>query len=311
MNRFFKVFMAADDGGGDGGAPPSNSLLDATPPTPALDANPQGDPPANSGIPEDLSTVILGDTRPDWVPEKYWDAESKGLRGLQAVKSALVTESKLAKMQNGNPNPDVPTEAARYLEADGLFGADGNLTLEGLPEGMAINRDDAMLNSFAESAMANGLSTDQYKAVVKDVLTASFQAQTAQGAEYQAQQIELLGADMATIQIETQTYIDKLLVTKAIDQEAYDFAKDDLLSSAAGMKLMQAIARSSVPQNQIPTDQALIPSSQPKFTAGELAVRQNDPRMGTDPDFRAATEAGYKEVYGTENSAGAIPKPLR
>lgn len=123
---------------------------------------PPANPPAGDGGAQPPSFLLpLGDTRPDHVPEKFWDAEGKGLKADALLKSYTELEGTIGKRADAYRAEMLKEIRAGVPEKPEDYPAD----LSGLlPEGFEakLNQDDPLLAEARQIAHETGMKPEAW-----------------------------------------------------------------------------------------------------------------------------------------------------
>lgn len=245
--------------------------------------------------------------RPDYVPEKFWNDETKGVR----VKEALKAYSDLEKAMSGKLDPI--KEAWSKEVADGLkpkLAEEVKAALEAeraakrpatpsdyaitLPEELTQNgvevkfdENDSLMKFWREHCHENGYDQDQFN----KGLAMYVQAELAKQPDPKIER-ERLG-EKAPARLERLA-----LWGKANLNDAQFQVFNDSIKTASAVEMMEAImAKSGGPS--IPDFESS--SASPAKSVADLRAMQQDPRYWNpakrDKAFVAEVEKGFRELY--------------
>jgi len=213
--------------------------------------------------PEGVDPDEVNLVRPEWLPEKFWDAEN-GINNEKLAKSYSDLEKKFSRGDHKAPK-----------EYDTKFLG------ENIPE------DDAMLNGYKDMALRYGFSQDDFEGLAKQFIDQQ-QSQEVDRQEYIRQQKEKLGNNAVELIRSNHEWATGLLNKGLISNEEMQVL-DTMGGSADGTRLIRKL-RNMSGAKEIP-----IPSMQgERKTREELQAMVADPRWKTDPAYRARVE---KEFY--------------
>lgn len=215
--------------------------------------------------------------------------------------SKLANELSELKKQKGIV--EAPEKAEAYLEAEGLFDGDGNLTMaENETDRIrAIPADDPALSAFADIAHKNKLSQDQFQGIVGDFLTAMNPLMP----EPLNEEAELaaLGKDGKQIVQACRTWADGLLAAGRINDIGHGMAVA-MGATAEGVKLINEF-RALSGEMQIPLGGPV--------DGGTMVTREewyaNTPNREASPQEWADWEKQGEELFGTA-PAGTSPSGM-
>jgi hypothetical protein len=263
LNDFLKlnVLYAADDGGGDGdgeaidGAPPGagddGGNADGTPPAPkdglmSMKFDDDGKPVEDKADDDKDGDDKLDDGRPDWVPEKFWDADKGEVNSEAMAKSYATLEAAHAKLKAGKGMDKAPENP------DGYFDADKPFEVPKEADRVFIEPDDPGLKAYAKVAHKYGLSKDQFEGLARDYML-EVNGMLAAPLDPQAE-MEKLGKNGQAVVQANRTWAEGLYKSGTIKDEhieiMYDIGKtaagQDLLNLFRGMSGEKPIPLSEV-----------------------------------------------------------------
>lgn len=224
--------------------------------------------------------------RPEYVPEKFWDAE-KGEPRLEAMSKAFSDMEKQFR-KGDHKAPEKPEGYKVALDDDQktlLFGdkdADPHqdplfqkLTVWGVKAGISQAHFNELLGMYAE---ATGEEAGKFQIDVT--------------AERQK-----LGKNVDLI-LENQNQFFQQLFKTGVIGEAELKEAGILSETAAGVKLIQALRAHLGGEKSIPVDG---PATEPEGMPSkeELGRMQADPKYGTDATYTAKVDKLYEQKYGT------------
>lgn len=229
--------------------------------------------------------------RPDWLPEQFWDPETKTTRRDALVKSWKDTSTELKKLK-GDPPKGVPAKAEEYA-----YQRPGDL-----PAHIAADPDSEDVKVLRECAFECGLSQEQFAKFT----TGYFQKAAALvGAPPDAKaELAKLGPNGEKV-ADTVYGWGKGLVAQGVltEEEMNEIVIQG--GTAVGLRALNKI-RESMGGEQIPvtqTESSGLPSEQ------ELYAMVASEKYQTDPAERARVDALFDKRFGT-HAAGSSQSGL-
>jgi hypothetical protein len=241
------------------------------------------------------------DGRPEWVPEKFWNAaEAKAAttpeERTKLAASAMQKSYNELETRLRNTKPSAAPEKAEEYELK-------------IPEtakafAAGMKDDDPLLGGYRETAHKLGLSKDQAAGVYQWFAEAMN--------EHIPPPMDV-NAEMEKLGPNAQAFIDDVVgrafqlrdwgVFSDADIEEYRIA----CGTAEGMQMMSKLfahfGEKTVPANIIPSEGGL-PSHEElramKFVQVESGPNKGQQRYNVDPDYRKKIDAMYDKVYGNE-----------
>lgn len=249
-------------------------------------------------------------TRPDHIPEKFWNSETKGIRIKELASSYTALEQAMAgkldpvkeqwaKDIEAGLRPKVADEfkaqreaeiAARRPESPDKY--ELKLSEGLLPKDTQVNFDesDPLLSFWRNHCHAQGYGQEEFQAGVEEYVKGLMAKQPQREAEI-AKLGEKAGQRVERVSLWAQANLS---------DESYT-ALNKTLSTAAGIvaleELMAKVGEPSI--SSTPGS-----SHSPMKTIGELKQMQNDPRYWhaakRDPAYVAEVQRYFKELYPGE-----------
>lgn len=158
-------------------------------------------------------------------------------------------------------------------------------------EGVFIE-DDPLMGEFKEWAKTNQLNQGAFT----DMLHMFVKSEHEKYGANRESELKSLGANAAS----RLKNIDDYAKANLSDDEYQGILA--ATTTAAGVKAVEALI-SKTRGFKIPTDNTETPSG---ITHSEIKERLNDPRQGSDPEFRAETTKLYEQLFGKEPKRNVI-----
>lgn len=233
-------------------------------------------------------------TRPEDVPEQFWDVEKGELKTTALVKSWKDTRSELDKAKKaGSPKALEKAEDYKFNIPNGS---------DGKPIPLQVEPNDQAVKLAQTAAHAAGISQDQFDKFMGAFITGA--------APLMPQPVDLekekasLGANadavIAAVHAWGQNLVDTGLWSKDEFQEIIYMG-----STAVGIRALNKL-REQTGEKPIPLD-AVVSDSLP--SKEELYSMVNDPKYQNDPAFRAKVDEDFRKVFGTQ-AAGTSERGL-
>ena len=216
--------------------------------------------------------------RPEHIPEKFWDSETKSVRTDDVLKSYSELEKRFGSFTGA------PEEYQVFVNDD-------------LKEkGFEIEEGDLMLEKAMEFAKERGMNQDGFNEMVNlygMVELAKLDAQD----EFKAQEIKALGNN-------AQSRLDNLVSwgqANLSDELYHGF--EEMIQTASAVQALEKLI--SMTRNAPVSPEGVQPK--PGISSEELRAMQfekdefGNRRIQTDPEFRARFDKLSKEVWGSEN----------
>lgn len=276
-------------------ATPAAPVTLATPVTPATPATPAapaglaaaavaaaaapkpGDPPA---------TPTKDGERPDYLPEQFWnkdtkqpniEALAKSYKDTRAAHDALKGAKAPAKAE------DYKFEAAK----DAKYGE--------------IKADDPLMTVFRAAAHKHGIPQEAFQGIVSEVLAGIFEGMPEPMDP--AKELEKLGKNGQAVVDNVVGWITGLETGGTLSKDEAD-EMIRIGASANGIKALSKImARAG--EKPIPLDSA--PAGEGLPSKEELYAAVRDPKYQTDPAYRAKIDEQFKKVFGTQPASSSQP----
>lgn len=238
--------------------------------------------------------------RPDWAPEQFWNAETGEIDTEKMAKSWTETRGQLTKAQQQKGKGKVAKDVESLLEGFAIERTRGEgddaVNLERVGE---ISADDPALHAVAEAAIKHGLTDQQFKGLVADVL---FSVDGLMPEPFDMdRELESLGLptrdDAIAFTKINKSWVDGLYNSGQIGED-HHLALRQFGSTALGMQAINAL-REAAGEKPIPVDTSM--TNQGKKSPGELSAMMNDPRYHADgPEgdaYRAQVDAEFQRAY--------------
>ncbi|WP_448191902.1 capsid assembly protein [Azospirillum sp. sgz301742] len=240
--------------------------------------------------------------RPDYIPEKFWDAERRAPRVEDLGKSYVELERR-HHMRSDDLRKTVEEEVKGGLFKDRPASADQYVLAPPkgfLPEGLEFqgNADDPLFKTFTQIAHARGLSQDEFSQCVGAYL------------ESLAMQVPDPAAEIKVLGAKARERIDgtKLWAEANIPKEHLTFVGAQIAQTAAGIQFLEWM-KEQMGEPRL-GDLSISGTSQGDGTlsAEQLTAMQSDPRyydpMKRDPAFVNRIEQGWKVLSLRQQKGG-------
>lgn len=229
--------------------------------------------------------------RPEYVPEKFWDAETNTVKTEDAFKSYTELEGKLGKSSEeletsirekiaGEVPEGMPASADKYeAVAPDL----------GLPEGyeITVSDDDPRMKMWRETAFKNKLTNEEFNAGVKSFFEHEWGL--IQDAADAKNQLGENGADRIN-------RVDGWIKAN-LDDDGYRDLTSEIMS-AKGVEALEKLMDKLDPDFKPPVSDG---GSAGGITLEKLQEMQQDPRYRDprkrEPEFVRQVEEGFKTLY--------------
>lgn len=300
-----RVCYAPDDGTGGGAdpasAPPADPAIPPADPAPATP--PPADPAAPGGglldkskhapaSPDPAPADPTGKpTRPDHIPEKFWDAEKGEVRAEALAKSYTELERKQGQ---GNKAPakveDYKLEPSEGLKKLGVTGYDAN---------------DPVIPVFLKAAHEAGLSNEQANKLAGAVMEfAAGQDIGVDPAVIVDREFKKLGENAQNIIDGVDGWLHGLKSNGILSPEELGearFMAGTAMGARVMVKLMEMTGEAPIPIKNAPVDG--VPSAE------EVYKMAADPKYGSDATFTKKVDSYFEAIFGTQ-PAGSSPAGL-
>lgn len=221
--------------------------------------------------------------RPEFIPEKFWDAE-KGEPRLESMAKAYGDlEKKLGS--KGKAPDEYKVEISDDLKS--IFHEE--------------NADkDPMLAWFKDYAKANNFTQEQFNEALEGFgkSATEFLKESAISPPDPKEELGKLGKNGQAIVDNQVEFLSGLFKRGELNEDQMQEILI-LTETAAGVKALQAIRSHYGEKQNIPMN--LNPGGGIK-SADELRAMQADKKYGTDPEYTKMVDAEYEKKYGTGNS---------
>lgn len=290
--EFMRVLFDDEGEGGTGGDEPASGTL--------LDLAKEGE----GGKEDDDTTpgIDLGDDetgRPSYVPEKFWDKDSKAPRTEVIMKSYAELERDFKRNQQGLPE-GVPKEVTGYFTE--AIVKDGKVIMpEGLKNSFDVKADDAGLTALAQVCMDNGIPVAAWEKLVPAYYAAQDEAM---GPPISIEEeMNRLGPNKKDMLLTNGNYLDSLVAQGVVPADKLEMLKSVFFSYAEGVQALDYL-RLGAGHAPIP-----IGDTRPmaKHTEAELQEMMGDKRYNVDKAFTDEVDKGYEDLYGTEPAGSSVP----
>ena len=216
----------------------------------------------------------IGD-RPDWLPEKFWDAEN-GVQSENLAKSYSELEK---KFRQGKPEVPEQYDMSKVTDA-------------GVPQ------DDPVLNTYADWAKKAGISQDDFDQLASQVLENASEQQTEAAFDREA--------EMKKLGVNAEEVVDEYLTWArgVCDPAKGMFGQDDweefkaMGGTAEGIKTMNKLRRYYGDMQRVPTNVQPIEDALP--SKDECYAMVADPKYNTDPAYRKKVEKMFERVFSND-----------
>lgn len=268
-----------DKGGDDnGGMINKDDIMGKKDDEPGDDDKPKDDEPGDKKPAE----------RPEFVKEKFWDAEKGEPRLEQLSKAYDDLEKKLG--QGAGKPPKSPEDYKINLENEAIKAL--------FPDGDPAK--DPVMQNLSKKLHEKGVSQEVYESVMNVALEAvaeNFEENKVPDIDPKAER-EKLGKNADMI-IKNQTQFLEQMFKQGHVNEAQMGEILILTETAEGLQALQAIRNYYGDQQKIPTN--LNPGGGVK-SADELRTMQANPKYGQDPEYTAMVDKEYEKKYGNGTS---------
>jgi hypothetical protein len=234
--------------------------------------------------------------RPDYIAEKFWDAE-KGEPRLESMSKAYSDLEKKLGQGAGKP-PKSPEDYQINLENEAIKAL--------FPDGDPLK--DPVMKNLTKKLHEKGVSQEVYESVMNVALEAvaeNFEENKVPEIDPQAEREKLGKNADAIIKNQTQ-FLEQMFKQGHVNEEQM---REILIltETAEGLQALQAIRNYYGDQQKIPTN--LNPGGGVK-SKDELMKMQADPKYGSDPEYTATVDKEYEKKYGTGTSGESARSAL-
>ncbi len=253
---------------------PQENLMDLAPegeakPAVAADAKPATEtPPADAKPAADAGNTPP--TRPDGVPEKFWDAEKGVVNTDAAIKSYTELEKEIGKLKTAPKEYtiNVPTE---------------------LKDQVNIAEDDPMLTEYKAFAKENGFTQDKFDANLKFWLQYNLKNMAV---NRDAEVEKLGGMDKAVARVQAVRTWGKA----ALSEDSYNFMSE-MATSAEAINFFDEVRKMSSVQENPPNADGSGDSGD--LTKEKLNAMMQDERYWKqkDPAYIAEVTKKFQQFY--------------
>lgn len=217
-------------------------------------------------------------TKPEYIPEKFWDEKTGKVREENAFKSLSELEKAFSKGKHKAPE-EYDTEV---------------LTAKG------YDLDDPMVGTYVQWAKDNGVNQKGFEDLAKQIIEIS--GNTKESIEYEEKaELEKLGNNAQAIIKSNKQWADGLK-NKGYFTDAERSEIDVLGYTASGQRTIQKIRAMMGDNRQIPTfETAPTGETDTEFTA-RMSSKMSDPRYGSDAKFTLDIEQEYEKRFPTKQT---------
>lgn len=276
-----------DNGGDDkGGMINKDDILGKKEDAPGDDEKPKDEKPGDDKPAE----------RPEFMKEKFWDAE-KGQPHLEAMAKAYDDLEKKLGQGAGKP-PKSPEDYKINLENDAIKAL--------FPDGDPSK--DPVMQNLAKKLHEKGVSQEVYESVMNVALEAvaeNFEENKVPEIDPKAEREKLGKNADAIIKNQTQ-FLEQMFKQGHVNEQQMGEILI-LTETAEGLQALQAIRNYYGDQQKIPTN--LTPGGGVK-SADELRSMQANPKYGQDPEYTSMVDKEYEKKYGTGTSGESARSAL-
>lgn len=226
--------------------------------------------------------------RPDWVPEKFWDAERGEVRTEALARSYRELESKLGRMVPLPRDASDTAALARLRRALGWPERPEDYDIR--PPDPLIERDPELERRLHAAGFTGEQAQLVYELAAERLLPAVAEAVgELQAAQERAELEAHFGGAEAFAQVARQI---RTWAERHLDPEEYA----TLAASARGVLALHAMMRSDEPEIAGAAGEGGVP-----LTEQALQEMMRDPRYwrDRDPEFVARVTRGFQELFGT------------
>ena len=273
---------AAGDDGGENPPPPGYAGNDA--PAPRAPAEPNPLPPSQEAVSETP-------TRPEALPEAFWDRETNSIRIDSFIKSYNDTK-KLVGEKEDVMKARLTEEIRVELKPTDLPESPDKYELEG-ELGSAIAGDDPMLSAFRKAAHEAQLPPSAFNSIVKAVFEANPPPDAA--------------AEKAALGEHAEVRIQRVsnMVDKHLTDPGMKSLAEQVATTAAGVQMLETLLGVRADADRVGSDNSGQNAVVAK-TKSEIQNMMADPRYqpgpSQDPAFVARVQDAWKG-YHSANSA--------
>lgn len=284
--------------GGDG---KSSSMLDVTKITTAKDgAEGAEQPGTKTTTTEDPAAKGPADTtsqpgdkavRPDYIPEKFWDAEKGAPRTEDIMKGYKELETKFRAGDHKAPEKPEGYKVELDDKSKGvLFGK---------------NSEDPNKDPLYQKFTGWGVKNKISQAAMSEILGMYAEASVEETGKFQidvGKERSALGKNADAIIQNQHSFFEQMFKAGEIGEAELKEASI-LFETAAGVKLVQAI-RARYGEQSIPTNVAPVGDDVP--SSEELGKMVVDPKYGVDKSFTAKVDGWYAKRYGNAPAMSSV-----
>ena len=234
--------------------------------------------------------------RPDYIAEKFWDAE-KGEPRLESMAKAYSDLEKKLGQGAGKP-PKSPEDYSINIEDEKIKAL--------FPDGDPSK--DPVMQNLTKKLHEKGVSQQVYESVMNVALEAvaeNFEENKVPDIDPKEER-EKLGPQADKIITNQTQFLEQMFKQGHVNEEQMGEILI-LTETANGLKALQAIRNYYGDQQKIPTN--LTPGGGVK-SKDELMKMQADPKYGSDPEYTATVDKEYEKKYGTGTSGESARSAL-
>lgn len=226
-----------------------------------------------------------GKQRPEWLPEKFWDAE-KGEPRTESMAKAYSTLEK----NKGKSNEKAPESADEYF-GEGFE----------VPEGLEnVEADDNALKTAASVFHKHGIPVETGRAIVAEFLQ-GLDPLMPEAIDEEAE-LEKLGQGGPALVAGLKNWVDGLAASKQFSEQEvarlYQYAGD-----AVGIATLAKL-RNMTGEKPIPVH---LDGEGDVVSAEQFYSMHRDPRYGQDAAFTEKVDRLGERIFGDEAAGSSIP----
>lgn len=221
--------------------------------------------------------------RPDWLPEQFWNKDTKQ-PNIEALAKSYKDTRAAHDALKGAKAPAKPEDYKFEPAADSKF---------------KVEKDDPLLGIFRTAAHKHGIPQEAFQSIVGDVLAGIFEGLPAPIDP--AEEVKKLGANGQAVVDGVVGWITGLESQGALSKEEADEIIN-IGSTANGIKaLAKIMARAG--EKPIPLDAA--PAGEGLPSKEELYAMVAKPEYRTDEGYRNKVDGLFKKVFGNAPASTA------
>lgn len=216
--------------------------------------------------------------KPDYIPEKFWDAKKGEVREEEAFKSIAELEKAFSQGKHKAPE-EYETETLKS-------------------KGYAV--DDPIVSKYIDWAKDNGVSQKAFDDLVKSIVETSGEVKENYETDEKAE-LEKLGPNANEI-IKSNKLWANGLHNKGLlnDEEREEISV--LAYTAAGQKTLQKLRALMGETRAIPTTDVATPKETEAEFQARMQSKMGDERYGNDRSFTMEIEKEFEQRYGKKQT---------